>query len=170
MALSLHSSSVVDVSSGKQRVQVDSTEILRNIELLLQSESIFPPHTKEKAISTVKNLTSILSTLDKHVQDSHETLETETIRSSALRYKFDNMPNAIQQEIQQIVMSARLSNQAIIDDLQNRLKEMEEEISRLEKDKQITELHTSVIVPTMKNLKKDYDTAIEFLNNMLTMR
>ena len=152
------------------RVQVDSTELLRSIELISQSESIFPSHLRTQATPLIKKLTSTLSEIDKQCQNARETLESETIRTSALRYKYDNMPNAIQTEILQVVMSARMSNKALIDDLQNKVINMEEEMERLKKDQEITDLHNSVLVPTMKNLQKQYDSAIDYLNNMLTMR
>ena len=155
---------------NEPRVQVDSTELLRSIELLSQSESIFPVHLKTQVTPLINKLTLILSDIDKQCQNARETLESETIRTSALRYKFVNMPNAIQTEMLQVVMSARMSNKALIDDLQNKVISMEEEMERLKKDQEITDLHNSVLVPTMKNLQKQYDSAIDYLNNMLTMR
>ena len=151
-------------------MQVESTEILRSIEIINQSVSIFPNASRTEALPIVSRLASALSELDRQCQRAHETLESETIRSSALRYKFDNMPNAIQNEILEVVLSARMSNKALIDALQDKLRSMEEEMERLEKDKEITDLHTSVLVPTMKTLRRQYNSAIDYLNDMLTMR
>eukprot|EP00800_Vazella_pourtalesii_P014638 TRINITY_DN375_c1_g3_i2.p1 TRINITY_DN375_c1_g3~~TRINITY_DN375_c1_g3_i2.p1 ORF type:complete len:586 (+),score=159.37 TRINITY_DN375_c1_g3_i2:170-1927(+) len=170
MTLSLYKQPQSEVYTQEPRVQVDSTELLRSIELLSQSEYLFPSHLKTQATPLIKKLTLTLSEIDKQCQNARETLESETIRTSALRYKYDNMPNAIQTEILQVVMSARMSNKALIDDLQNKVITMEEEMERLKKDQEITDLHTSVLVPTMKNLQKQYDSAIDYLNNMLTMR
>ncbi|KAI6652569.1 Cingulin-like [Oopsacas minuta] len=170
MALSLDKQTIDVCKAEQQRIQVESTEILRTKELLVQSENLFPNHSISDAIPIIKKLTSKLSDIDRQCQKAHETLESETIRCSALRYKFDNMPTAIQTEILQVVMSARMSNKALIDDLQNKLVAMEEEMERLKKEQEITDLHTSVLIPTMKTLQKQYDSAIDYLNEMLTMR
>ena len=155
---------------SEKRERVDSTEILRCIELVTQGEALFPNSARHEVLPLINRLATALSEIDKQCQHAHETMESETIRSSALRYKFDNMPSAIQNEILEVVLSARMSNKALIDALQNKLRAMEEEMERLEKDKEITDLHTSVLVPTMKTLQRQYDSAIDYLNDMLTMR
>ena len=170
MVLSVRKQSEVAVASGEKRSQVESTEILRSIELINHSVSIFPDVSRPEALPIISSLSSALSKIDKQCRLAQETLESETIRSSALRYKFDNMPGAIQNEILEAVLSARMSNKAFIDALQDKLRAMEGETVRLQKEKEITDLHTSVLVPTMKTLQRQYDSAIDYLNDMLTMR
>ncbi|CAL1537723.1 unnamed protein product, partial [Lymnaea stagnalis] len=122
---------------------------------------------KENDINNLNKIIEAINELEEERKEKHENLETETIKSSILRYELKLLPDEIQDEIMNAVNAARQSNAEALQNLQEKLGKMNTNILDLSAKASDMESENSILQPEKELLYQQHEEIIAQLNEKM---
>lgn len=141
-------------------------EYLRSIE----QELVSSVDGKAKSLGAIKQLTSVLSSLDAARTKAHEKLEAETIAASVLRHRLGTFQQTLQVELAGIISAAESSVVSQKTYLQKCLSDLKAAGAQIERRQTVLELQSEDLVPRLKSEVGKYQELIEEVNQLMTKR
>ncbi|XP_059577336.1 uncharacterized protein LOC102572641 [Alligator mississippiensis] len=133
---------------------------LKNEEFVFNEETV---QHLEAAIEAIKKLEEIR-------RRTHELLEEETIKNSNLRFRIQNLPDLITEEMTALVSAAREANAAKIHQLQTALKDVTRETELLDQKQTLYERENATLCEEQEKLWVRHEAAVDFMNQQMAKR
>ena len=163
----MYSSSCTDLSTDVKSVVGN----LKNLGDEIESRKELPlANFSKKDLKMCEKLAETLKEIDHKRIEAHQTLEMYTITASVLRHQLKAFPHKIKAELEDVLLSARKSDVALIQTLQICLSDLIQAGSQIEKRKEVLELHSDVLKPEYTSVTMRYRTQVEEVNSLMTNR
>uniref|UniRef100_A0A2C9KTL3 Uncharacterized protein n=1 Tax=Biomphalaria glabrata TaxID=6526 RepID=A0A2C9KTL3_BIOGL len=121
----------------------------------------------ENDVNSLHELIKAINDLETERRNMHEQLETETIKSSLLRFDLKNLPGKICDEIMKAVNSARQTNSDSLDNLRKKLDDIFLYIKEFESKTEELERHNTILQPEKELLHQQHEEIISQLNQKM---
>lgn len=118
-------------------------------------------------VDNIDKVIDALHQLETERKSVHDSVETETIKASVLRYQLKILPKIIRKEVMDAVMAARKSNAKRLLELQDQITMMNANIIALDKRSRELEQENAVLHPERELLKQQHEEIISQLNQRM---
>lgn len=118
-------------------------------------------------VDNIDKVIDALHQLETERKSVHDSVETETIKASVLRYQLKILPKTIRKEVMDAVMAARKSNAKRLLELQDEMTKMNANIIALDKRSRELEQENAVLHPERELLKQQHEEIISQLNQQM---